>query len=165
MVERPRSSTFGKDAAVATQPYRLIWQQHKPDQDGYALVLANSGELDDSRLQELRKLFDYVKISQGLGNKKPKHLNKTAQEQIAAWIEDPKAPLSSHAYKKLSDWFLNEKHGEKETELGYACKCLWSALFRAEPGERLTNPKSPNDPIIPERFNRWWKTQSAWQKF
>ena len=149
---------------MATQPYRLIWQQHKPDQDGYALVLSNPGELDDSRLQELRKLFDDVKISQGVGKKKPKHLNETAQKQIAAWIDNPEAPLPSYAYSKLSDWFLNEKHGEKETKLGYACKCLWSALFRAEPGKRLTNPGPPYY-IVPERFNRWWKTQFAWQKF
>ena len=148
---------------MATQPYRLIWQWRQQAQDEYALVLANPGELDDSRVQELRKLFDDVKSRRGLGNMP---LDTTAQEQIAAWLINHADPLPSHAYKKLSDWFLNERHGERETRLAYACNRLWSALFRAQPSGRLTNPGPPNyDAIIPERFKRWWKTQFAWQKF
>jgi len=146
---------------MTTQPHGLIWQRCPQPQDEYALVLANPDNLDVS---QVRERFVYVQSSRGLGKKKPKHLDDTARKQIAAWIDMPAGPLPSRAYSKLSDWFLNEKHGEKETELGYACKCLWSALFRAEPGERLTNPGPPSC-IDPERFKRWWKTQFAWQKF
>ena len=63
------------------------------------------------------------------------------------------------------DWFLTGKLNDRRSHLGYACKRLWSALFRAEPGERLTEPSGVHyRAVIPERLEKWWKTQSAWQK-
>ena len=152
---------------MTKQAHGLIWKRCPQPHDEYALVLANPDNLDVS---QVRERFVYVQSGRGLGKKKPKHLDDTARKQIAAWIDMPADPLPSHAYKKLSDWFLTNSP-ERKSRLAYACKCLWSALFRAEPGERLTNPGPSNcgaifpGAIFPERFKRWWKTQSAWQEF
>jgi hypothetical protein len=152
---------------MTTQPRGLVWQRCPLPLDEYALVLTNPGELDDSRMQELREFRDDVKKSEGLGGRRgKKHFGDEAQKQIDRWLGNPADPLPSHAYKKLSDWFLTKKNGERETPLAYACNRLWNALFRAQPSERLTISGSRGyDAIVPERFKRWWKTQSAWQEF
>lgn len=137
---------------------RLIWERRHQPRDEYALVLSNPGEVARSGL---RQMFAYVQASRGLGGKS---LNARARTEIERWLNAPSTPLASFAYAKVSDWFLTGKGGEPESQLGFACKRLWACWFRAEPRERLTHPDAGGR-VLPDQFENWWKTQSAWQEY
>lgn len=137
---------------------KLIWQRSPQPGDDYALVLLESKEID---VLQMKKLFGLVKHAAG-GRRA--HLSRDATTAFDQWLTDVSLPLPSHAYARLSNWFLTEAEVDQESHLADRCRDFWNALFSARPTRRLTDIKPDNGRIVDIAFEVWWKAQANAQQ-
>lgn len=135
----------------------LAWQRATQPGDDYALVPINPDAVDVSRL---KNLFAAVKTATGASSKRTLHADASAALQ--RWLDAVSCPLPSPVYARLSNWFLTDKKGDRESVLAERCAALWDALFVTRPPKRLT-PTDDNASIIDITFQVWWKKQQELQ--
>lgn len=135
---------------------RLKWEQYPLPGDEFALLLTNPDQLDK---EEGRIRLTQVITSPGIN---PIPFRAEAASALQSWLKDPGKPMPSNAYGRLSNWFLCQKN-DRNAPRGFAAKCFWSLLFRAEPMERLTDTRR-NGTVLKDPFRKWWRTQCAWQE-
>jgi len=131
----------------------LAWKRAPHARDKYALVVVNPDAIDNA---SLRNLFARVKQATGASSKRM--LSKQASVAFERWLDDVSQPLPSHAYARLSNWFLTEKNNDQESSLAECCERFWNALFIARPRKRLT-PVDHNQKIVDLAFQGWWNEQ------
>jgi hypothetical protein len=135
----------------------LIWQRSPQPADDYALVVVNRNAMD---LPRLRVLLEAIKKSTGASDKRA--LRTSAVVAFESWLDDPGQPLPSHAYARLSNWFLTEKRNDRESALAGRCAEMWDELFVARPQKRLTLTDANAD-IVDITFQVWWMVQQERQ--
>ncbi len=131
----------------------LVWKRAPHAGDDYALVVANPDASDNA---SVRSLFARVKQATGASHKRM--LSTEASVAFERWLDDVSQPLPSHAYARLSNWFLTEKRNDRESPLAERCAALWDALFLTRPHKRLTDADG-NAEIVDITFKVWWKSQ------
>ena len=135
----------------------LIWRRERRPGDDHALALSNPEDVD---VAHLRSLFAEVKSATG---GRGRSLSTEAVGAFEDWLGDVAFPLPSHAYARLSNWFLTDATVDRESPLADCCAAFWDALFCVRPPKRIT-PPDDNAQIIEIAFLVWWSKQEASQK-
>ena len=99
---------------------KLIWERAPQPGDEYALVLENP---DAVNVGQLHELFAEVKRARG---GRQLHFSLQATKAFEQWLHDVSAPLPSHAYARLSNWFLTEADVDRNSPLAERCESLWN---------------------------------------
>jgi hypothetical protein len=131
----------------------LVWKRAPHAGDEYALVVVNPDAIDIANLKDL-----LARVKRATGASGKRMLNKQASAAFECWLADVSNPLPSHAYARLSNWFLTEKRNDCGSPLAEHCAVLWDALFRCQPHKRLTHVDD-NAQIVDITFTVWWKSQ------
>ena len=151
---RAKLSSLG---AKAMKTNNIVWSTVPQNGDQFALVPTDPSVVDS---KAIGRLLDC--LTEAPANR-PIPFSEDARDALRVWLDDPSRPLPSQAYGRISNWSVGGQVATRNCERGYAAKLLWSALFCAEPMERLTEPDN-NGRIRRESFDAWWTTQSRWQE-
>ena len=132
-----------------------MWKLVPQSRDPYSLLLTNPERVD---IDHLRVLFAKVKRADGCG----RNFSRPAAKAFQQWLDNVTGPLPSHAYARLSNWFLTAAKGPRRSQLAACCSELWKAMFTARPSKRLTQV-TQNARFIDREFWAWWKNQEQGQ--
>ena len=135
----------------------LVWRKEPLPGDDYALALSDPQDVDVAQLKSL-----FVEVKNATGGR-GRRLSTEAVKAFEGWLGDVALPLPSHAYARLSNWFLTDATVDRESSLADRCESFWNALFSARPGKRLT-PADNNAQINDITFLVWWGKQEVSQK-
>jgi hypothetical protein len=143
--------------SVSLQPRRspLRWSRESPH--SYDLRIENPAELNLKKLTELLDNLDQA-VFRGT------RLREEARAELRTWLQNSRLPLKSFAYALVSNWFLTNSPGDRNSSIARICQELWDELFayRPEWPERLTDP-SRNDTILRDRFEDFYSKLVAAQ--
>src|SRR5450759_3690763 len=112
------------------------WLRRFPNSaNNFDVILANPQDLDSTRMSELmdgieKETHDRVNFS------------SLACKEFRRWFSQPDTPLKSHAYVRLSNWFMT-RGGDRHSMVATRCEALWDALFPGRPAKRLSS-SAPN---------------------
>lgn len=127
----------------------LQWTRVAPNSvHNFDLVLTNPGELDAQRMTDL---LDRIAAARH----RAQTLNSRALTAFREWLHNPESPLRSHAYVRLSNWFMT-RSGDRHSTLAGQCEAFWDALFPCRPPERLSSPRR-NNIMVPAAFDGFWQ--------
>jgi hypothetical protein len=102
----------------------LRWSRVAPD--SFDLKLENPEELNTQRFTDLIERLDHE-------SHRNQHLREKARKDLRLWLEDPRGPLKSHAYALVSNWFLTDSPGDRNSTIARHCQDLWDKLFAYRP--------------------------------